>query len=103
MGSPEFSTLSLLAEGGLTGAPPHSTLDPIFALLIGFSAAALRIKREENEKLGLERTAARSGTVDREPVRQSGSEGEVGWLALWEVGRRRAGMEWGRVRRRFGA
>jgi hypothetical protein len=72
-------------------------LDPVFALLIGVSAAALRIKREEGDRTTLVRStdAKLSGSAGLEGRDQ---KREVGWKDLWETGVRRGRMEWDKVR-----
>ncbi|KAL2052758.1 hypothetical protein ABVK25_006998 [Lepraria finkii] len=80
------------------------TLDPLFALLIGISAAGIRIRREENEKrAGMVTTSMVQPTaVARKPTNSAGGaggkeEGEVvGEIGYAEIAR----MGWVRVRRR---
>ena len=79
------------------------TLDPLFALLIGFSAAGMRIRREENEKrVGMPTTSITSSTVQistqkPEAGNQKGPGEEIGFGDIASTG-------WGRIKRRvFGA
>lgn len=73
--------------------PPHPanlsfsrTLDPVFAIFIGVSAAGIRIRREENEKrAGLPTSAMVKSTDGR-----IDGEGEVGFEEIARVG-------WGRA------
>ena len=74
------------------------TLDPLFALLIGFSAAGMRIRREENEKrLGMA-TTSMVGPTGQKPKQQpkTGSQdrssGEIGYAEI-------ANMGWGRIKK----
>ncbi|KAL9068048.1 MAG: hypothetical protein Q9161_006493 [Pseudevernia consocians] len=76
------------------------TLDPLFALLIGFSAASMRIRKEENEKrLGMATTSI-VGPTDRKPKQQpeTGSQdapgGEIGYTEIASTG-------WGRIKRKI--
>lgn len=86
----------------LTQAYKHRsrTLDPIFALLIGFSAAGIRIHREENEKRkGMATTSITGSTVQMatqklEAGDQNGPGGEIGYGDL-------ANIEWGRIKKRI--
>ena len=74
------------------------TLDPLFALFIGFSAAGMRIRREENEKrLGMATTSIAGSTIQMpnqkpETGSQNGPEGEVGYAEIASTG-------WGRIKR----
>ena len=86
----------------LTRAYEHRfrTLDPLFALLIGFSAAGMRIRREENEKrLGMATTSI-VDSIDRKSQQQLGTGsqdvpgGEVGYAEIASVG-------WGRVKKKI--
>lgn len=88
-----------------TAFPRHNyiisrTLDPVFAILIGFAAAGMRIRREENEKrLGMPTTSIVGSTV-RSPSQkpetgsQDGPDGEIGYAEIANVG-------WGRIKRRI--
>lgn len=84
----------------LTPAYEHllRTLDPLFALLIGFSAAGMRIHREENEKrLGMATTSIAGSAVQvlkqkPENGSQDGRGGEVGYFEIASTG-------WGRIKR----
>lgn len=76
------------------------TLDPLFALLIGFSAAGMRIRREENEKrLGMATTSIADSTGQK-PVQQPGTGnqdgpgGEIGYVEITSTG-------WGRIKRKI--
>ena len=76
------------------------TLDPLFALLIGFSAAGMRIRREENEKrLGMATTsiAASTGQKSRQQSgtgSQDRSGEEIGYIDIANTG-------WGRIQRKI--
>ena len=76
------------------------TLDPVFALLIGFSAAGMRIRREENEKrLGMATTSIVGSTGQMpnqkaDPRSQNGPSGEIGYAEIASVG-------WGRTKRKI--
>ena len=79
------------------------TLDPVFALLVGFSAAGMRIRREENQKrLGLDTTSIVGSTTHKksreqpEAGSQHGPQGEIGYGEVASIG-------WGRVKRRISA
>jgi hypothetical protein len=94
---------------GVTLANPESrnrTLDPIFAILIGVSAAGIRIRREENQKrFGLATTSmVKTGATNPRvgPTTGAGEAGfkeeggrveEIGFAEMARVG-------WGRVWRR---
>ena len=72
-------------------------MDPLFALFIGFSAAGMRIHREENEKrLGMA-TTSMVGSTDqirnqKPSESQNGPGGtEVGYAEI-------ASMGWGRIK-----
>lgn len=76
------------------------TLDPVFALLIGFSAAGMRIRREENEKrLGMATTSIVGSTGQMpnqkaDPGSQNGPSGEIGYAEIASLG-------WGRIKRKI--
>ena len=76
------------------------TLDPLFALLIGFSAAGMRIHREENEKrMGMASTSIAGSTFQTasqklETGYQNRPGGEIGYGDLASIG-------WGRIKRRI--
>ncbi|KAL2041631.1 hypothetical protein N7G274_005415 [Stereocaulon virgatum] len=56
------------------------TLDPIFAILIGVSAAGIRIRREENEKrFGLATTSMVKPGATNPRVRPIAGAGEAGF------------------------
>ncbi|KAL6720146.1 hypothetical protein ACLMJK_002067 [Lecanora helva] len=67
------------------------TLDPLFALVIGISAAGIRIRREENEKrAGLPTTSIVPPQEDLPKEERR----EVGFGEIARIG-------WGRLRRRM--
>ena len=76
------------------------TLDPVFALLIGFSAAGMRIRREENEKrLGMATTSIVGSTGNNPNQKadtrsQNGPSTEIGYAEIASIG-------WGRIKRRI--
>lgn len=71
------------------------TLDPLFALLIGISAAGMRIRREENEKrLGMATTSIVGAAVHMPNQKsEAGSHNEpgkeIGYGEIASVGWRR--------------
>ena len=79
----------------------HSrTLDPLFALLIGVSAAGMRIRKEENEKrLGMATTSivgAAAHASNQKP--EAGSHNEPGEeIGYGEI----ASIGWGRLRKQI--
>ena len=79
----------------------HSrTLDPLFALLIGISAAGMRIRREENEKrLGMATTSIVGAAVHRPSQKpEAGSHNENGEeIGYGEI----ASIGWGRLRKQI--
>ncbi|KAK0508334.1 hypothetical protein JMJ35_009418 [Cladonia borealis] len=65
------------------------TLDPVFALFIGISAAGIRIRREENEKrAGLPTSSmvkSTDGRIDGEDAVGFGEIAKVGWGRVWRA------------------
>ena len=92
------STLPLMLTRAYTFG--SRTLDPVFALLIGFSAAGMRIRREENERrLGMATTSIVGSTGQMpnqkaDPRSQNGPSGEIGYAEIASVG-------WGRIKRKI--
>ena len=97
--------LSFLCISHTEQFPPEltnrsSTLDPLFALLIGISAAGMRIRKEENEKrLGMATTSivgAAAHMPNQKP--EAGSHNEPGKeIGYGEI----ASIGWGRLRKQI--
>ena len=99
---PQFSLLYIFHSKEISPElTSHSrTLDPLFALLIGISAAGMRIRKEENEKRLGKATTSIVGAAAHMPNQKpeagsyNGPSEEIGYGEIASIG-------WGRLRKQI--